>query len=94
MVEITTHVVVEGVRRNVQTQVEQIRGDSQRRDKESKRQVEKIAANLATLTEQLNRFKPTSTVEVTGNQQSMSEAVENRLHLQSLRLDAVNESVQ
>lgn len=51
-----------------------------------------IAANLATLTEQLNRFKPASVSDVAGSQAQISSAVEERLNLQSSRIDVVSET--
>ena len=56
--------------------------------------MEKIAEGLSTLMEQLNRFKPASTSDVTGSQQKISDSVDGRLNLHSLRIDAVNKSVQ
>ena len=53
-----------------------------------------IAMNLATLTEQLNRFKPTSSVEVAGGQEQLSGAVDAQLTLQSQRIDSVGESAR
>ena len=56
--------------------------------------MDEIAANLATLTDQLNRFKPASVEDVLGSQEQLSSAVDDRINLQSLRLDTVSESVQ
>ena len=56
--------------------------------------MDEIAANLATLTDQLNRFKPASVADVSGSQEQLSSAVDERINLQSLRLDTVSESVQ
>ena len=58
--EHATHMAVADVRRSFQAQLEQTRGELQRRDADAKRQMDEIAANLATLTNQLNRFKPAS----------------------------------
>ena len=88
-----TRIAVESMRRDVQAEIGQNHADAQHRDDESQRQVEKIAADLATLTEQFNRFKPTSEVVVGSAQKQVSEAVEARLNLQSQRIDSVNESV-
>ena len=60
MAEKATRVVVEDVRRESQAQFDQIRADSQRKEAETKRQVEEIAKGLETLTAQLNSFKPAS----------------------------------
>ena len=56
--------------------------------------MEKIATDLTTLTEQLNRFKPASTAEVSGGHQRMSEELEQRLTLHSVRMDSMGEFVQ
>ena len=40
-----------------------------------------IAENLATLTEQLNRYKPASEADVAGGQERLSGAVDARLTL-------------
>ena len=74
-----TQVVVEDVHSSIQAQIEQIHADAQRRDEEAKRQVGNIAAELLTLTEQLNKFKPASVTEVSGGQQRLSEEFEQRL---------------
>ena len=71
-----THVVVEKVRCNVQAQFEQTRVDAQWREAETRRQVEKIAEVLSTLTEQLNRFRPVSASDVKGSQHQISDAVD------------------
>ena len=89
-----TRAAVADVRRDIQAQLEQNRADSQRRDAESKVKVDKIAADLATLTEQLNQFKPASTSDVMGSQLLLSSTVEDRLSLQSQRIDTVSESAQ
>ena len=48
---------------------------------------------LATLPDQLNRFNPTSVEDVSGSQEKLSSVVDDRLNLQSLRIDSVSESV-
>ena len=50
-----------------------------------------IAASLATLTDQLNRFKPASVADISGSQKKLTSAVEERLNLQSSRIDTVSE---
>ena len=56
--------------------------------------MDEIAANLATLTNQLNRFKPVSVADVSGSQEQLSSAVDERINLQSQRIDTVSESMQ
>ena len=53
-----------------------------------------IAANLATLTDQLNRLKPVSTADVASGQEQLSGAVDARLTLQTQRIDSVAESTR
>ena len=92
--EHSTRAAVENVRREFQAQFDQTRADSQRKEEETKRQVDQIAEGWKTLTEQLNSFKPASVGQVQGSQKGISAAVEARLNLQSSRIDAVDESVQ
>ena len=56
--------------------------------------MDKIAADLSSLTEQLNKFNPASVIDVSGSQQRMSEAVEQRLTLHSVRMDSISDFVQ
>ena len=56
--------------------------------------MDEIVANLATLTSQLNRFKPASVADVSGSQEQLSSAVNERINLQSQHIDAVSESAQ
>ena len=93
-VEHSTRAMVEDVCREFKAQFDQTHADSQRKEEETKRQVDQIAEGLKTLTEQLNLFKPASVVQVQGSQKEISAAVEARLNLQSSRIDAVDESVQ
>ena len=92
--EETTRMAVEDVRRGVQVQIEQIHADARQGEAESRRQVGEIATKLATLTEQLNKFKPASSEQVEGSQQRISDEMEQRLNLHSVRMDTIHESVQ
>ena len=56
--------------------------------------MDEIAASLTTLTNQLNRFKPASVAEVSGSQEQLSSAVDEKINLQSQRIDTVSESTQ
>ena len=71
--KIQTHIAVEGMRRDVQVQLEQNRMDALRRDEESQHKVEQIAAQLQKLTEQLNQFRPASEENVGGVRKQVSE---------------------
>ena len=52
--EITTCIAVEGVRRDIQAQMDQNRTDALRREDEAQKRVQEISNQLKTLTEQLN----------------------------------------
>ena len=58
--KINTRTVVEGVRRDIQAQLEQTRVDALRREQEAQHRVEEISKQLQTLTNQLNKFQPVS----------------------------------
>ena len=93
-VEIQMHIAVEGMRRDVQAQIDQNRVDAQRRDEENQKTIQQIAAGLEELTKQLNDFRPVNVEHVGVAQQQVTENVEQRLNLESLRIDTVTESVQ
>ena len=57
-VEIQTRTAVEGMRRDVQAQIDQNRVDAQCRDEENQKTIQQIAAGLEQLTKQLNDFRP------------------------------------
>ena len=92
--EIHTRTAVEGMRRDVQAQIEQTRADAQRRDEETQKTIQQIAAGLEQLTKQLNDFRPVNVEHVGVAQKQVSENIEQRLNLQSNRIDDVTESVQ
>ena len=75
MADITTCIVVEGVRRDIQAQLDQNRADALRREEETQRQVQEISNQMQTLTEQLNKFKPTSEHAVGVLQEKLSDQV-------------------
>ena len=94
MAEIQTHTAIEGMCRDVQAQFEQNRADALRREEESQHKVEQIAEQLQKLTEQLNQFHPASEKNVGEVRKQVSEQFEQRLELQSSRIDAVYGSVK
>ena len=55
--------------------------------------MDEIAVNLATLTDQLDQFKPASVAEVSGSQKLLSSGVEEKSNLQFVRLDTVSETM-
>ena len=71
--EVTTRTVVEGVRRDVQAQIDQNRSDTLRRADETRRKVDKVLNELKELTTQLNAFKPVSAQTVGEEQKVLSE---------------------
>ena len=58
--EITTRTVVEGVRRDIQAQLDANCADALRREEEQRKRVQEISAQLQTLTDQLSKFNPAS----------------------------------
>ena len=64
-----TKIAVADVHRELQAQLDLNRVESQRRDADTRKQMVEIAANLATLTDQLNRFKPASVADVSGSRE-------------------------
>ena len=78
---INVRTMVEGMRREVQAQIEQNRVKAQRRDEETQQMVNKIFAGLEQLTKQLNEFRPASEANVGGVQKQVSEQFEQRLNL-------------
>ena len=85
---------VEGMHRDVQAQIEQNRVDAQHRDEDTQNTIQKNAAGLEHLTKQLNDFRPVNVEHVGDAQKQVAEQFEQRLNLQSTRIDAVTESVQ
>ena len=58
--ELTTRMVVEGVRRDIQAQLDANRADALKHSEEVAAQVRELFAQLASLAEQLNKFNPAS----------------------------------
>ena len=81
-------------RSEFQAQLDHTRAESQCRDADTKQKMDEIAVNLATLTDQLNRFKPASVAEVSGSQNQLLQDVDVRLQTQAQRIDTVTDSVQ
>ena len=54
--EVNTRAAVEGMRRDVQSQLDQIYEDSRHREEEMRRQMDEVATGLEILTKQLNDF--------------------------------------
>ena len=67
--EVTTRTAVEGMRRDVQAQIEQNRVDALRKSKAVHSKVDQVSEELQKLTAQLNQFKPAS-VQTVGEVQN------------------------
>ena len=88
--EVTTRTVVEGVRRDVQAQIDQNRADTLRKTDEAQCKLDQVSNELKELTTQLNAFKPASTQNVDIAQKKLSEDFQNQLAMQN----KVSEDVQ
>ena len=91
--ETSTRAAVEGIRCEVQAQINQTRTDSQRKEEETRRQVEQIAEGLKTLTEQLNQFKIASEHAVGVSQEKLPDQVQQRFDAQEDRITNLSETV-
>ena len=93
MAEVTMRTVVEGVRRDIQVQLEQNRADALWREQEAQHQVEEISRQLQNLTEQLNKFQPASehTVGVVHGQ--VTEQLQKKFDAQTKRMDQLTATV-
>ena len=62
--EARTRKAVEGMRHDVQLQIDQTREDARHQDEENKLRTVNVSASLERLTQPLNAFKSTSEMEV------------------------------
>ena len=99
--------VVEGIRRDVQAQIDQNRADTLRRADEAQRKVDQVSNELKELTTQLNAFKLVSAQTVgeeqkvlsekfqqqLAQQNKVSEEVQQKLVAQNVRIDQLSDSV-
>ena len=88
-----TRDVVEGIRRDLQAQMEQNLAESRCREQEAQESVKKIASELEQLTKQLNQHKPVREADAVASQTQLSSDVDARLQLQVQRVDNLTESV-
>ena len=91
--KVTMHTMVEGVQRDIQAQIEQNRVDALWREQEAQHRVQEISNQLQTLTEQLNKFKPTSEHAVGVSHEKLSDQVQQRFDAQADRIDKLSETV-
>ena len=81
--------VVEGVWRDIQAQLEQTRADALQREQEAQHRVEEISKQLQTLTNQLNKFQPVSEHTVGVTQEKLSEQVQQQFDAQQERIEKI-----
>ena len=93
MAEVNTRTVVEGVRRDIQAQLEQTRADALWREQEAQHRVEEISKKLQNLTDQLNKFQPVSEHTVGVTQGKLSEQVQQRFDAQQERIERLSDVV-
>ena len=93
MAEITTRTVVEGVRWDVQAQIEHNSAGAHRDSNAVHKKVDQVSEELQKLIAQLNQFKLASVQAVGEVQDKVSEEFQQRLVAQSERIDKLSESV-
>ena len=91
--EITTCTVVEGVRRDIQAQLDQNRVDALQCEEQAQKRVEEISKQLQTLTDRLNKFQPASEHAVGVTQEKLSEQVQQRFDAQGDRIHQLSETM-
>ena len=91
--EVMTRTVVEGIRRDIQAQLEQNRADALRREQEAQHRVEEISRQLQNLTDQLNRFQPASEHTVGVAQGQVTEQLQKKFDAQTERMDQLTATV-
>ena len=91
--KVTMRTVVEGVRRDIQVQIEQNRVDALRREQEAQNRITEMSKQLQNLTDQLNKFQPASELAVGVRQEKLSEQVQQKFDAQSDRIEKLSETV-
>ena len=91
--EINMRTVVEGVRRDIQVQLEQSRSDALRREQEAQHRVEKISKELQILTNQLNKFQLVNEHTVGVTQEKLSEQVQQQFDAQQEKIERLSDVV-
>ena len=106
--EVTTRTMVEGVRRDVQAQMDKNRTDTLHKADETQCKVEQVLNELKELTTQLNAFKPVSAQTVREEQRMLSEKfqrqfsqqnkvyeeIQQKLGAQNVRIDQLSDFVK
>ena len=93
MAGITTCTAVEGMRQDVQAQIEQNHADALRDSNAVHKKVDQVSEELQKLTAQLNQFKPASVQAMGEVQDKVSKEFQQHLVAQSERIDKLSESV-
>ena len=89
-----TREYVEGHHRDLEAKIDQNQVETRRVANETQAVVDKLSAQLAQLSTQLNEFKPASSADVAIGQNQLSQDVNVRLQDQAQRIDTVIDSVQ
>ena len=88
-----TRTVVEGIRRDIQAQIEQTRTDALRREQEAQNRITEISKQLQNLTDQLNKLQPASELAVGVRQEKLSEQVQQKFDAQSDKIEKLSETM-
>ena len=89
----TTRTVAEGLRKDVQAQIDQNRADTLRKTDEAQRRLDQVSDELKNLTSQLNSFKPASSQNVEAAQKQLSEDFQKQLSMQRKVSDDVQQKL-
>ena len=93
MAQITMRMVVEGIQRDIQAQIEQTHADALQREQEAQRRIEEISTQLQTLTNQLNKFRPVSENAVGVVQDKVTEQLQQKFDAQNERMGQLSATV-
>ena len=91
--ELTTRVAVEGVRRDIQAQLDANRADALQRSEEVAKQVRDLSVQLTSLAEQLNKFNPVSGREVDMGYAKVITDVDKRFAVQQDEIKALSTAI-
>ena len=91
--ELTTRTVVEGVRRDIQAQLDVTRADALRRSEEATAQVRELSVQLASLAEQLNKFNPASGTKVEVGYAQIVSDVDKRFAVQQGEIKTLSNAI-
>ena len=91
--KLTTRTVVEGVRRDIQAQLDATRADALRRSEEATAQVRELSVQLASLAEQLNKFNPASGTKVEVGYAQIVSDVDKRFAVQQGEIKTLSNAI-